>query len=395
MGPGAGQLIAGRYVLGDVLGRGGMGEVRQAHDQRLARDVALKILDEQARNRPDALARFEYEAQAAASLVHPNVVRVYDYGDDGTRVYLVMEVLSGRTLGDEIARGPIAPERLVDVACDVLAGLAAAHAIGIVHRDIKPGNVLFDDRDRAKLADFGVATSGSLDLTQTGLVLGTPAYVAPERLAGRPATARSDLFALGVVCYEALSGVKPFTGDGPLAVARAIERGQPLHLRERQPDLPPTLCDVVMQAMHGDADHRFRSADELSSALRAAMTTSGGAVYAGNETQAITATTSAGDEAGVSRTEAIPRLEAQTRALPVQPREPSPAPVAGRGRNRRVAAVVVLVAVLLAAGAIALVVRDRNHGSGGGNGAQQQTEAPLPAGPVRDAFDRLEVLVQP
>src|SRR3954468_16204578 len=127
------DAVAGRYVLGAVLGRGGMGEVRVAHDQRLDRDVAVKVLDGRSREKPDVLARFEYEARAAAALVHPNVVRVYDYGDDGARVYLVMEALSGRTLGDEMARGRVAPERLVDVATDVLAGLGAAHDIGIVH----------------------------------------------------------------------------------------------------------------------------------------------------------------------------------------------------------------------------------------------------------------------
>jgi serine/threonine-protein kinase len=355
-----------------------MGEVRRAHDRRLDRDVAVKLLDSPARQVPEALARFEYEARAAAALTHPNVVRVYDYGDDGDCVYLVMEALSGRTLGDEIARGPVAPDRLVEVACDVLAGLAAAHARGIVHRDIKPGNVLFDDSDRAKLGDFGVATSGTLDLTQTGLVLGTPAYVAPERLAGEPATPRSDIFAVGVVCYEALAGVKPFTGDAPLAIARAIDRGQPLHLRERRSGIDPALAAVVMRAMQREPAHRYESAEELASALRATDPSVSGA-----------------DEPA---TEAIPRIEARTRAMPVA--EAASAPTAAappsappgtrpgrRRRGRTRALLVLLVVVLVGAGGTALALRDHNSSS-------SRNDAPLPAGPVRDGFDHLEELLQ-
>src|SRR5689334_14683346 len=201
-----GTVVADRYELGALLGRGGMGEVRKARDRRLSRDVAVKVLDRDERTRPEALSRFEYEARAAAAVAHPNIVAIYDFGDDGERLYLVMELLDGRTLHDDIVRGALQPNDLVAIALDVLAGLGAAHARGIVHRDIKPGNVLFDARGRAKLGDFGVATSGSLDLTQTGMVLGTPAYLAPERLEGQRATPKSDIFAVGVMCYEALSG---------------------------------------------------------------------------------------------------------------------------------------------------------------------------------------------
>jgi serine/threonine protein kinase len=374
------EAVGGRYVLGAVLGRGGMGEVRLAHDRRLDRDVAVKVLDGHSRDKPDVLARFEYEARAAAALAHPNVVRVYDFGDDGERVYLVMEALSGRTLSDEIAAGRVAPDRLVDVATDVLAGLGAAHDHGIVHRDIKPGNVLFDERGRAKVADFGVATSGSMDLTQTGLVLGTPAYVAPERLAGQPAAPRSDLYALGVVCYEALSGAKPFTGDGPLAVARAIERGQPLHLRERCPDLPAPLCDVVMRAMHREPERRYPSAAQFADALRGALPTP--------DDRAL-----AVERAVPDATEAVPRTTDRTSALPVY--EPTmPARQAPAARARRSRAPIVFLAVVLlviAVAALAWYVNDRN-GNGTGT-APPGNEQPLP-GPVQDAFDRLEQLVQ-
>src|SRR5436305_2081948 len=268
-------LVADRYELGPVLGRGGMGEVRRARDTRLSRDVAIKVLDRDDATRPEALARFEYEARAAAAVAHPNIVAVYDYGDDGERLYLVMELLDGRSLHREIADGPLAPRRMMAITLDVLAGLGAAHARGILHRDIKPGNVLFDARGRAKLGDFGVATSGTSDLTQTGMVLGTPAYLAPERIEGRRATAQSDLYAVGVMCYEGLSGDKPFGGDNPLAIMRAIDRGAITALSDRDPDIPQSLNDAVMRAMARDPDQRYATADDFAAALRDAMARAG------------------------------------------------------------------------------------------------------------------------
>jgi serine/threonine-protein kinase len=356
-----------------------MGEVRKAHDQRLARDVAIKLLDRLARETPEALTRFEYEARAAAALVHPNVVRVYDYGQDESHVYLVMEVLSGRTLGDEIGQGPLAPGRLVEIASDVLAGLAAAHAQGIVHRDIKPGNVLFDERGRAKLADFGVATTGTLDLTQTGLVLGTPAYVAPERLTGQRATSRSDLYAFGVVCYEALAGVKPFTGDAPLAVARAIERGETRPLNELRPDVPRALCDVVMRAMARDPDHRFVSAEDFSNALHVAFDGTG------DWTVVVEAVDQSVPSAPV--TEAVPRLD-RTAALPTT--RPTPvAPAKRRGSGRRAAIIISILLLTVIIGAGIGWYQGRDDPSD-----DTQRDAPLPDGPVKEAYERLEELVR-
>jgi serine/threonine-protein kinase len=376
-------VIADRYELGNVLGRGGMGEVRRAHDRRLARDVAVKVLSGAAAANNESYSRFEYEARAAAALVHPNVVRVYDFGQDGDRVYLVMELLSGRTLADEIKEGPVAPERVVAVASDVLAGLAAAHARGIVHRDIKPGNVLFDEHGQAKLGDFGVATSGGQNLTQTGLVVGTPAYVAPERLDGATATPRSDIYAVGVMCYEAMSGVKPFSGDTPIAMAVAIERGQPAHLKQRCPDAPAALCDVVMRAMHRDPAQRFANADEFAAALRASLRDDG------ERTMETPVTAIPVYDA----TQAVPRADA-TRALPRTPAAPPPArPVAvappPRRRGPSGALIGALLVVVLIAAAVAAVLVMRDDDNGGNE------PAPLPAGPVRDAFEHLESLLQP
>jgi serine/threonine-protein kinase len=375
------EVIAERYELAEVLGRGGMGEVRRAHDRRLARDVAVKVLSGAAAASHESITRFEYEARAAAALVHPNVVRVYDFGEDGDRVYLVMELLSGRTLADEIARGPLAPERLVAVASEVLAGLGAAHERNIVHRDIKPGNVLFDEHGQAKLGDFGVATSGGQHLTQTGLVVGTPAYVAPERLEGTTATPRSDVYAFGVVCYEALSGVKPFTGDTPLATALAIERAQVVDLAQRCPDVPRPLCDVVMRAMHRDPAARYATAAEFASALRAALT--GDAERTMETPRAAAVVDDAATQAvpRADRTAAIPRTAAPPRQAQRPARRAVPAPVRRRSPRAWIAAVLI---VLVVAAAAVGVVLSRDNGSKG---------APLPAGPVRDAFDHLQELI--
>jgi serine/threonine-protein kinase len=308
--------------------------------------------------------------------VHPNVVRVYDFGEDGDRLYLVMELLSGRTLADEIAEAPLTPERLVAVASDVLAGLGAAHERDIVHRDIKPGNVLFDEHGQAKLGDFGVATSGGQNLTQTGLVVGTPAYVAPERLEGTTAAPRSDVYAFGVVCYEALSGVKPFTGDSAVATALAIERGQAMPLERRCPDLPPALCDVVMRAMQRDPAARYASAAEFAAALRSSLT--GDADRTMETPRAVVV-----DDAA---TQSVPRADRTTtmpRTSAPPPQRPHAVPPPGRRRSPRAAIAAVLIVLVIAAAAIGVAL-SRNNGSNG---------APLPPGQVRDAFDHLQELI--
>jgi len=235
----AGVLIGNRYELGPLLRRGGMADVHAGHDQRLERQVAVKLLRPDMAERDDVRLRFESEARAAARLSHPNAVAVFDTGEHDGQPYIVMERLPGRTLADVIAQGPVSPTWLVPVATGVLSALGAAHDAGIVHRDVKPGNILLTDDGTAKIADFGIAKSaemvtgtagGSVDLTLTGQLVGTPAYLAPERLAGAPATFLSDLYSMGVVLYEALAGVKPFTGDSFIAVAQAVQAGrhQPL-----------------------------------------------------------------------------------------------------------------------------------------------------------------------
>ncbi|MDP9389711.1 MAG: serine/threonine protein kinase, partial [Actinomycetota bacterium] len=266
------RLLAGRYRLGNLLGRGGMAEVYDGHDERLDRPVAVKLL------RPDMAAnaeireRFEVEAWAAARLSHANVVGVFDTGEDDGEPFIVMERLPGDTLADRMGNGPLDEQWLRRVAGDVLAALAAAHAAGLVHRDVKPGNILLGADGRAKVADFGIAKSAEVasDLTGTGVLVGTPAYLAPERLDGHPATPRSDLYSVGVVLYEALTGTKPFPGATPVAVAAAVAHHQPTPLREARPGVDPGFAAGVERAMSKDPAARPASAREMAVLLAGA-----------------------------------------------------------------------------------------------------------------------------
>ncbi|MGZ8748827.1 MAG: serine/threonine-protein kinase, partial [Mycobacterium sp.] len=205
------EVLAGRYEVRGLLGRGGMAEVYDGWDTRLSRAVAIKLLYPAFKADADARHRFETEAQAAASLNHPNIVAVHDCGDHNGTPFIVMERLPGRTLDDEIAAGPMAQHRVRAMLDDVLGALATAHAAGVVHRDIKPGNVLVTDDDGAmKVADFGIAKTAGAALTATGQIVGTMAYMSRERVAGAPASVADDLYAVGVMSYEALSGRRPY-----------------------------------------------------------------------------------------------------------------------------------------------------------------------------------------
>ncbi|MDQ2826815.1 MAG: serine/threonine protein kinase, partial [Actinomycetota bacterium] len=268
-------VIAGRYQVHGELGRGGMAEVRAGTDLRLQRPVAVKFLLPEMAAREDIRRRFEAEARSAASLSHPHAVAVFDTGEYEGQPYIVMERLPGETLADRIAAGPVDPAWLRTIAVEVLGALAAAHAAGLVHRDVKPGNILLTADGHAKIADFGIAkglegargygdTGGSADLTVAGQLLGTPAYLAPERIDGTPATARADIYAMGVVLYEALAGRNPFPGDTPLAAFRAVMAGAYRPLGDVRPGLDPSLLAVVDQAMATDPDRRFPSAAAMA-----------------------------------------------------------------------------------------------------------------------------------
>jgi eukaryotic-like serine/threonine-protein kinase len=270
-----GQVLAGRYELGAVLGRGGMAEVRAGWDRRLSRAVAVKTLLPDLAERPGIRERFEGEARAAARLAHPNAVAVFDVGEEEGVPFLVMEQIMGPTLEQVLAGGPWDVGLVVRLGTELLAALGAAHAAGLVHRDVKPANVLITLAGSAKVAEFGIAkavtdedgTAAQLDLTTTGQMIGTVAYMAPERLAGRPATVQSDLYSVGVVLYEALSGARPFAASTPIAVVQAVDQASPVPLRERCPGLEPRLIAVVERAMAKEPDDRFASAADMSAAL--------------------------------------------------------------------------------------------------------------------------------
>ena len=258
------EILAGRYQLGEVIGRGGMGVVRRGVDLRLRRDVAIKLLHPDLGAPADVRHRFEDEARAAAQLSHPAAVTVFDSGEDGDVAFLVMECLPGRTLADQLMDGPLAPERVHALAVDLLGALHAAHSLGILHRDVKPANVLITADGRPKLADFGIAKMAEgTDHTLTGLIIGTPAYLSPERLAGGAATPATDLYSLAVMLYEALSGEKPFSGDTPLALAYSLQTSTPVPIATRCPGVDPRLAAAIDRAMAREPSERFGSATEM------------------------------------------------------------------------------------------------------------------------------------
>ncbi|TML47298.1 MAG: serine/threonine protein kinase, partial [Actinobacteria bacterium] len=219
----ADELVGGRYRLVVRLGAGGMSEVWAADDTELGRRVALKLLARDADP-----ARFEREAQAVAALGHPNICRLYDYGEADGRPFMVLEYLGGGTLEDRLVPGePYPREETERIARELAAGLAHAHARGLIHRDLKPANVLFDDEGVAKIADFGIARLvGSGTLTEAGTLLGTAAYISPEQAQGLPATAASDVYSFGVILYRMLAGRLPFESESPIELAR-------MHIQER------------------------------------------------------------------------------------------------------------------------------------------------------------------
>jgi eukaryotic-like serine/threonine-protein kinase len=222
----ASALVAGRYLLEGRIAVGGMGEVWRGTDDMLGRPVAVKLLRAEYTQHPQALAQFRAEARHAGALSHPGIAQVYDYGEAGVP-YLVMELVDGPSLAQVLEAGPLDPGRVMDVVAQAAAGLQAAHRAGLVHRDIKPGNLLAGPGGQVKITDFGIShAAGSAPLTGTGALLGTPGYLAPERVAGQAATPASDLYSLGVVAWECLAGAPPFTGT-PVEIAIA-HRDRPL-----------------------------------------------------------------------------------------------------------------------------------------------------------------------
>ncbi len=259
------DLLGDRYEVGRLLGVGGMAEVFEGRDRLLARRVAIKVLQSRYGHDPDFLLRFRREAQAAASLSHPNIVAVYDTGvQDGTH-FIVMEYVEGRTLKDVIrADGPIYPDRAAEIAADVASALAAAHARGLIHRDVKPGNVMLTPDGTVKVMDFGIARAATSEtITQTAAVVGTAQYISPEQAQGQEVDPRSDIYSLGCCLYEMLTGQVPFTGATPVAIAYRHVREAPAPPRVHNLDVPDALEAVCLKAMAKAPEDRYQTAVEL------------------------------------------------------------------------------------------------------------------------------------
>ena len=310
-----GRVLGGRYELGPLLGTGGMASVFEGTDRVLERRVAVKVLHPRIARDPSYVERFRREATIAATLSHPGVVSVFDTGeDDGVR-FIVMEHVEGHTLAEEIAReGALPPERAAAIGAAVCEALAAAHARGLVHRDVKPGNVMLDAGGRVKVMDFGIARADSADtLTKTAMVMGTAAYLSPEQARGERADPRSDLYALGCVLHAMLTGEPPFSGDSAVAVAGRHLNEEPLPPSRSRRGVPPPLDAVVLRALAKDPADRFPDARAMRAALLDA----------------------AGDAAGATETSLPP-----TRPLPA-------AGVPGRPDLRRALRVAAVVGALL------------------------------------------------
>lgn len=269
MGPGE-VLGGGRYELRGVLGRGAMAEVRDAWDLRLGRPVAIKLLYPVGGARADSRLRFETEAHAAAQLTGPHVVVVHDVGEHDGIPFIVMERLPGVSLADHIARGPLPVPFVQTVLDGVLDALAEAHSLGILHRDVKPANILFTAAGEPKLADFGIAKTAGAAYTKVGEIIGSMAYLSPDRLTSKPATAVDDLYAVGVVGYEALTGQRPFPQEELGALARAILNETPPRLAALRPDVPPSVLTTIERAMARDPRQRFSEANAMRATLAGA-----------------------------------------------------------------------------------------------------------------------------
>jgi beta-lactam-binding protein with PASTA domain len=261
-------LVDGRYRITSRIGTGGMADVYCAHDEHLGRDVALKMLHRRFAQDQEFVERFRREASAAAGLQHPNVVGVFDRGEyDGT-YYIAMEFVAGRTLKDLISQdAPLDQERAVDITVQILRAAGFAHRRGVIHRDFKPQNVIVDHDDRVKVTDFGIARAGASEITETGSIMGTAQYLSPEQAQGTAAEDTSDLYSIGVMLYEMLTGQLPFTGDSAVAVALRHLTEPPAPLHRLRPDVHPALEAVVMQALAKDPRQRFQDADSFVAAL--------------------------------------------------------------------------------------------------------------------------------
>ncbi|MGI8425262.1 MAG: Stk1 family PASTA domain-containing Ser/Thr kinase [Actinomycetota bacterium] len=272
-----GRVYGGRYQIEKSIASGGMAEVFEARDEQLQRTVALKLMHPEYARDKTFINRFRREAQAAASLNDPRVVAIYDWGSDNGAYYIVMEYVDGKTLREIIQdQGPLSPERSVEIAADICAGLEPAHNNGIVHRDIKSSNVAVANNGQTKIMDFGIARAASAmegqTMTQTGTVIGTANYFSPEQAQGMPVDQRSDLYSVGVILYEMLTKELPFKGDSAVAIAYKHVQEDATPPSQLNPDIPSGLDSVVMKALAKNPDNRYQTAAEMRMDLRRLLT---------------------------------------------------------------------------------------------------------------------------
>ncbi|WP_146231049.1 serine/threonine-protein kinase, partial [Micromonospora sicca] len=360
------RLLDGRYLPEELLGTGGMGEVWRGRDLRLDRPVAIKVLTEAGLDEPMAAERFDREARAAARLTHPHIVAVYDFGTEADDSYLVMELVEGRTVAALIADGPLPVEQAVSIAMQACDGIAAAHVAGVVHRDVKPGNLIVTPSGTVKICDFGIArlppAGGQNTLTGPATKLGTSSYMSPEQALGRPVDPRTDLYSLGCTLYAMLAGVPPFSGD-PLSVLHQHVNEPPPPLRTRRPDVPVDLDALASELLAKDPADRPTDATTVRGRLAALLASSDAATAA-----AAPVTVAAGPPApaGADRSPDGREVAGRGPAAPAQEVAPAP-PARGPGtgrvptRRRRVlllVAAAVLGVALLALAAVTLLTPD-------------------------------------
>src|SRR3954466_3563632 len=341
-----------RYEIGGVLGRGGMAEVHRGRDLRLGREVAVKVLRSDLARDPSFQVRFRREAQAAASLNHPAIVAVYDTGEDrtanGAPPDIVMEYVEGEPLRDVLRReGHLSPERAMSLTADICGALDFSHRNGIVHRDVKPGNVMITPQGTVKVMDFGIAravSDSAATMTSTAAVIGTAQYLSPEQARGESVDARSDVYSAGCLLYELVTGAPPFSGDSPVAVAYQHVREDPRLPSSINPQIPPELDAILLKAMSKNPANRYQSAADMRNDLLRAI--------AG---QRVEATPVMGDEEKTTILGAAPAAYGYGRDDQWDDEDEA----AYQRQRNRIIAIIAVAALLLVAGVVTVVALTR------------------------------------
>ena len=364
-----GALFAGRYRIIRRLGQGGMARVFLAQDESLHREVAIKVLADRHSDDPHFIERFQREARAAARLNHPNIVQVYDQSQGGMS-FIVQEYVEGETLKDLIRReSPLEPRRAITIALQILAALRVAHQQGVIHRDVKPQNILMQPDGKVKVADFGIASAGGdTEMTEAGSIVGTAQYLAPEQARGLTVGPPADLYSVGIVLYEMLSGRVPFEGDTAVNVAMRHVQEAPEPLTDRNPLVPVALESVVMRALAKDPRERYQSADEMGIELDRVRQ----GLPISDETAVIGAATLA-----MTRPMTPPPAAETMVAPPLPPRDTAPPRGGNPNRKRLWILLIVLGVVLLAVAVGAFAVLRGGSDGGGSTSATTSTSSAL------------------